>query len=147
MPNIKSIADTDVALHLARKPRPRRGSKPKRVTCASSNTVLAGEMLSNFTVESLYKALSKHKISMEWYVNSLIDLASDEATRSSEKLIIYDKLKDLLLLGAIQDVSLAKDLEKKLTLSPKKGSEVSTLAKDPFTEEGLKYHREMKASA
>lgn len=139
---MRPVTIQDVSLFLAKNKRKRRGSKPKRVTVRSSDEALAEEMLSNFTLERLYGALSKHKVTIDWFVSQLMELYHAETTRTSEALMILDRLQELLLMGAIQDTSLAKDLDKRLSLSPKKGSDVAPRRSDPFTGKGLKLRKD-----
>lgn len=53
-------------------------------------------------------------INIEWYVKKLLGLLSEENARVGEKVQVLDRLKELLVLGAIQDPALSEYVTKRV---------------------------------
>jgi len=112
------VTPQDVAVHVSRRNRRRVGKKlpPEE------------EMLLSFSAEKLFSALKDKgkRIDMSWYVRKLLSLLSDEYAKVSDKVVILDKIRDLLVLGSVQDKGLIEEMTGKVE-SPKE------MSGDPFS--------------
>ena len=135
MTKIATISDRDVALYLAKQPRKRKRGNAARVTRKSSDEDLSDEFLRNFTPERLFAALfdKKTPITIEWYVKRMLRILDAPDTKSSDRISVLDKLKELLLLGAIQDSALASSITSRSSGGSK------TNISDPFAGDSLKF--------
>jgi hypothetical protein len=138
MPKIATISDRDVALWLAKNRRKRRRGNAAKVTKKASDNDLADEFLRNFTPERLFAALvdGRTPITIEWYVKRMLNILYAEETKSSDRITVLEKLKELLLLGAIQDSSLASAVQSNLS-----GKRSAPDISDPFVGGSLKFKK------
>jgi hypothetical protein len=119
------ITERDVAIFLAKNPR----SRPKKPTQRSKPKEISAALLDEFSPHSLLENLKDtrkgkkgRRIDLGWYKDHLLELFEKPDTTASVRLQVLDRLKDLLLLGAIQDEEFAKtvaSLEKQAREAPK----------------------------
>lgn len=126
---VKVISDAEVALFLGRKPRKGRKKYGKEES--------AQFLLEQFTAENIVSALKDKrgkKIDLVWIVRKLLDIYASEDTKSSDRLGVLDRLKELILLGAIQDKELVVEVNS-VVKGDERGGETTD---DPFTTGKLK---------
>lgn len=134
-----AITEQDAALWLARHPRKKRDSRIKVRSRVSSEEILADDFLRNFSVRALHIALQDNgkPLDISWYVkNLLVILRSAELQK--DRLAVLDRIKDLILLGAIQDPALSEEMMSRLPGTSK--SPVNPI-EDPFVGQPLKLRR------
>ena len=109
-----TIDDTLVCKYLAENPV---RSKPGRQGRQGKRVEYAEALLKEFGVEVLRDALQTRQdpITLRWYVDQLLTLLHSPANEcsSSTKLDILRELKQLMVLGAVQDSHLAKHIADK----------------------------------
>jgi len=139
MPKIATVSDRDVALWLAKNRLKRKRGNAAKVTRKSPDEDLSEAFLRNFTPERLFAALFDRgtPITIEWYVKRMLGILDDPEAKSSDRITVLDKLKELLLLGAIQDSSLASAIQGNLS-----GRRSTTDISDPFVGSSLRLRKE-----
>ena len=105
----KAITQEDVALFLAR--RKRKRGKP--VVKGTPRDFVAEFSASN--LRDVLKDREKKPITLGWVIKKMLRLLDDENAKVSDKVVILDRLKDHLLLGAIQDPELAEAVTKRVS--------------------------------
>lgn len=124
-PVVKKITQDDVALFLATNKRNRR--KKKKGTSLDP----AGDFVAEFTATNLLSILKdkrKSQVDLGWIVKKLLTLLDSEEAKVSEKIQILDRLKELIVLGAIQD----KELAERISTGVSAASGLSDQDRDPF---------------
>lgn len=124
MMKIPALTEKDLAIWLANRKR-------KKVVKTDPPAV---QMLHSFSAEKIFAALvdGKSPITLSWYVKRLMALLDDGDAKVSDRLSILDRLRDLLLVGAIQDPELARALSRRVSTGvPSTGTVVKM--SDPFT--------------
>jgi len=142
--DIVTITEADAALFLARKGSERKCPRSDRVPRPTdAKATVADWFLQNFSLRSLLRSLRTKKgkpITLEWIVKRMLDLLDSEDARVAERMMILDRLKDLLLLGAVQDPELSEEVYRRIL-----GGRPSTPGEqsDPFVDgrPKLKYRR------
>lgn len=120
----KAVTAEDIALHLS-------GVTRRKMTNINQNSkphLHAHEMLDNFGVSKIWQALAKKKVDITWYINKLISMA-ENAERDADALNALEKIKEMMIIGAIQDPELAEWIQARSTGKPPKSGEDF----DPFT--------------
>lgn len=118
-----NVTEKDLALYLAD-----RGPGPPTATEAN-------EFLTAYSTKKLKKALKTPEgvpITLAWYVEQLLELKDEPDTKAVDRINILDRLRALLVLGAIQDPELARRLQ-----SSSAGEKPKPMS-DPFTERQLR---------
>ena len=105
---VKAVTEQQISQYLGRSPR-----KPLQVNAAKPKTTeqCADRFLRQFTASSIYSTLEEEEISLRWIIQQLIDMYNSDDARISEKIMISDRLREFVLLGAIQDRSFLKSLD------------------------------------
>lgn len=112
-PKIVAVTAQDVAAFLAKKPRKRRNAL-RKVKHTEKLENITDDFVRNFSARELFAALKDKRgrsINIRWYVEKLLE-ALKGAGKASEKVLILDRFKELMLIGAIQDRDLAEHLTK-----------------------------------
>jgi len=137
------ITEQDAALWLARHPRKKRNGRVKVRSGVSSEEVLADDFLRNFSVRSLHTALQENgkPLDIVWYVKKLLEILRG-ADLQKDRLAVLDRIKELILLGAIQDPALSEDLMSRLPGATK--SPVNPID-DPFVGKPLRLLKKKEA--
>jgi hypothetical protein len=139
-PKIATVTESDVAIFLARREPKKKKRKDHKVRSKDSVEDISEFFLENFSAANLLNILKvkngrkEDPITMEWIVQQMLGLLNSPDAKVSERLTILDRLRDLLLLGGLQNPDLIAEVVKKTTsgfeLTPPKKN------KDPFTGEG-----------
>lgn len=134
-PKIATVTESDVALFLAkRKGVKKRFRKDKKVRSTDSADQISEFFLSNFSASNLLSVLKikrgrvEEPITLEWIVREMLKLLDDPLGKVSEKMMILDRLRELLLLGCLQNRDLIDEVIKKTTPGSKSEEEIP----DPF---------------
>lgn len=125
----KKVSQDDIALFLAKNHRV-RGRPVKKSTSYEKH---ARRFVTEFSAASLFEALKDRKtpITLSWIVKKLLEILRDPGTKPIDRIAVLDRLKDLLVLGAIQDPELAEQVqgvtgksEEKSSFDPFKGGKL-----------------------
>jgi len=107
MAKVTKITNEHVAAFLAEKPMGKvRANRARKDTPVEA----AEDLLRQFSADVIQQALvhGKEKITLSWVIKQHLQMYFDEATKTSEKTVLLDKIMDFIRLGAIQDEALIK---------------------------------------
>jgi hypothetical protein len=116
----KPITQEQLAKFLGSYPRDPRKDTPE------INEDYAERLLYQFSAKSIYDKLLSESVSISWIIRELVRLYNEECDRVSDKITLLDRLKEYVLLGAIQDPKFIESLD----ASTKDGTTLS----DPFVQ-------------
>ena len=117
---VVTVSEVDVALFVARKVQESEGKRRKRyrsdrkVKPADPPDVISEWFLQNFSSQNLLQALQTKAgkpITLAWIVQRMLDILDDEESKAAERMAVLDRLRDLLLLGSIQDPELSEEVQ------------------------------------
>lgn len=91
----------------------------------------ARELLKRFNAVAIKQALecSGETLDLTWYVRRMLDVYDDEETPAPTRVTCLDRIKEIMVLGAIQDKALVEYIE---TLDAKQSRGVKSLPNDPI---------------
>lgn len=108
MMKVKAVTEQQISQYLGRCPR-----KPLQVNAAKPKTTeqCADRFLRQFTASSIYSTLEEEEISLRWVIQQLVDLYNSDDAKVSEKVMILDRIREFVHLGAIQDKGFLRSLD------------------------------------
>ena len=129
---IRAITDADVAVFLASKKR-----KKRKISRQSKPEEIARSFSEQLHIKNLYEILRQGTtpINLAWIVNKWLDMLDDRNTNSSVKMSILDRLRELILIGAVQDPELIESITQKTAIPSSKKKKSA----DPFAGDALKF--------
>lgn len=123
---MKQIQEQEIAIFLAgwksckrKVGRPRTSSKPP--------VDAPRALLENFRAYEIVDALmdGKRRINLGWYVEHLLKIFHSKTSKQTDRLMVLDRLKELMVLGALQQKDMA-------TFVRTKGAGAKEKLVDPF---------------
>lgn len=134
MPSIKPISEYDVATFLAGKKR-----SQKKISKRSKAKEVAHSFVEQFHIQNLMDVLvyKKTPITLGWIVKEWLCIYDSPKTPSATQMAILDRLKELVLIGAVQDPELLEEIKRLQTHQGSGKGKPKTA--DPFAGEKLRF--------